>query len=305
MTIQQLKYILGVAEYGSINKTAEKLYVSQPSITSSIRDAEAELGFKIFDRSSRGVTLNEQGENFVRDAGIVLEKFNSLLKKYSRNEKKSFSVAALYYSFARKAFVEVVKKFSEDNYDFSFREIVAESVIEDVAGGKSNLGIIYLSETNRDLILKSLEANKLTFNHLTECNAFVYMHKNHPLAEKEAISLEELSKFQFVTFDTDDLKSFFSEETIIRCKLKNPIMVSDRATELNLIKNLNGYTFLSGVSGEDTSDDFITIPLKDHDDAKTGSFELGYITQKDKKLNNISTAYINAIRRILKIDHEE
>ena len=302
MTIQQIKYILGVAKYGSLNKAAENLYISQPSLTSSIRDVEAELGFKIFNRSSRGVTVNEQGENFIRDARIVYEEFNNLLIKYCQNEKKSFSVAALYYSFARKAFVEVVKKFSEDNYDFSFREIVAESVIEDVAGGKSDLGIIYLSETNRNIILKSLEENNLTFNHLTECNAFAYIHKNHPLAKKEAISLEELSKFQFVTFDTDDLKSFFSEETISRYKLKNPIMVSDRATELNLIKNLNGFTFLSGVPGEDTNDEFITIPLKSSDDGKSGSFELGYITQKNNRMNAISLAYIDAVCRILKID---
>lgn len=302
MTIQQIKYILGVAKYGSLNKAAENLYVSQPSLTSSIRDVEAELGFKIFSRSSKGVTVNEHGENFIRDARIVYEEFNNLLTRYCQNEKKSFSVAALYYSFARKAFVEIVKKFSEENYDFSFREKVAESVIEDVAGGKSDLGIIYLSDTNRNIILKNLEDNNLMFNHLTECNAFAYIYKNHPLAKKEELSLEELSKFQFVTFDTDDLKSFFSEETIERYKLKNPIMVSDRATELNLIKNLNGFTFLSGVAGEDINDDFITIPLKTSDDEKSGSFELGYITQKNKQMNRISLVYIDEICKILKID---
>lgn len=302
MTIQQIKYILGVAKYGSLNKAAENLYVSQPSLTSSIRDVEAELGFKIFSRSSKGVTVNEHGENFIRDARIVYEEFNNLLTRYCQNEKKSFSVAALYYSFARKAFVEIVKKFSEENYDFSFREKVAESVIEDVAGGKSDLGIIYLSDTNRNIILKNLEDNNLMFNHLTECNAFAYIYKNHPLAKKEELSLEELSKFQFVTFDTDDLKSFFSEETIERYKLKNPIMVSDRATELNLIKNLNGFTFLSGVAGEDINDDFITIPLKTSDDGKSGSFELGYITQKNKQMNRISLVYIDEICKILKID---
>ena len=78
-------------------------------------------------------------------------------------------------------------------------------------------------------------------------------------------------------------------------------MVSDRATELNLIKNLNGYTFLSGVPGEDINDDFITIPLEKNDDKNSGTFELGYIMLKDGRKNEISLAYIDALCRILKI----
>ena len=301
MTLQQIKYILGVADSGSLNKAAEKLFISQPSLSSSVHDAENELGFKIFSRSSRGVTVTERGENFIHDARIVYENFENLLKKYGQNEKKTFSVAALYYSFARKAFVEVVKKFSAENYDFSFHEMKAEKVIDNVAATKSDVGIIYLSETNRNEILKSLEAKNLGFYHLTECSALVYLHKSHPLAKNESISLENLSEFQFVTFDTDDLKSFFSEETIESYNLKNPIMVSDRATELNLIKNLNGYTFLSGVPGEDINDDFITIPLEKNDDKNSGTFELGYIMLKDGRKNEISLAYIDALCRILKI----
>ena len=301
MTLQQIKYILGVAEFGSINKAAEKMFISQPSLTTSLHDAENELGFRIFNRSSRGMTVTERGECFVCDARIVYKNYENLLKKYSGKEKKTFSVAALYYSFARKAFVEVVKKFSSGGYDFSFRELKVSDVIEDVASGKSDIGILYISEFNKDAISKSLSARKLSFHRLTECNAFVYMHKNHPLAGKESVSLEELADFQFVTFDTDDVKSFFSDEIMEKHNLKNPIMVSDRATELNLIKNLSGYTFLSGVPGEESSEDFITVPLENSDDEHYGIFELGYITQKDVRLNNISLTYIDCVRRILHI----
>ena len=299
MTIQQIRYILGIAENGSFNKAAEKLFVSQPSLTASIRDSEDELGFKIFSRSSRGITVTERGRDFIKDALPVYEEFNKLISKHSQTERKVFSVSALYYSFARKAFIEVVKKFSSENYEFSFHEVVAASVIEEVASGKSSLGILYLSDSNKNQLLEVLESKNLIFKHLSECSALVYLHKNHPLAKKKHITLEELSQFQFVTFDTDDLNSFFSKEIIENYNLKNPITVADRATELNLLKNLNGYTFLSGISGEDTSDDFITIPLKDLGDKSSGNFQLGYITNKELSLNAISLAYIDSIKKIL------
>ena len=304
MTLQQIKYILGVAEAGSLNKASEKLFVSQPSLTSSVHDAEWELGFDIFHRSSRGVMVTERGESFIRDARELYANYEALLQKYSPKAKKTFSVSALYYAFARTAFVKIVKDFSHKEYDFAFREKKASDVIEDVALGKSDLGLLYLSDSNREEISKSLKSNNLDFHHLTECNAFVYLHKNHPLAKKESLSLAELSDYHFITFDTDDVKSFFSEDVIERFRLDKAITVADRATELNLIKTLNGYTFLSGIFGEetsDTSDDFILIPLQNHDEKISHTFELGYITKKDTRLDNISLTYIDAIRQSLHI----
>ncbi len=149
-----------------------------------------------------------------------------------------------------------------------------------------------------------MRTNNLEFHHLTECNAFVYLHKNHPLAKKESLSLEDLSEYHFVTFDTDDVKSFFSEEVISRFGLDKAITVADRATELNLLQTLNGYTFLSGVFGEDGNEDddnFVLIPLQNHDEKISHSFELGYITKKVTRMDNISLTYIDAIRRILHI----
>ena len=304
MTLQQIKYILGVAEAGSLNKASEKLFISQPSLTSSVHDAEWELGFEIFHRTSRGVKTTERGANFIRDARELYKQYDNLINKYSADGKKAFAVSTLYYAFARTAFVEIVKQFSRDSYDFAFREKKASGVIADVALGKSELGILYLSDANRESILKSLRTNNLEFHHLTECNAFVYLHKDHPLAKKESLSLEDLSEYHFVTFDTDDVKSFFSAEVISRFGLDKAITVADRATELNLLQTLNGYTFLSGVFGEDGNEDddnFLLIPLQNHDENISHTFELGYITKKVTSMDNISLTYIDAVRRILHI----
>lgn len=304
MTLQQIKYILGVADAGSLNKASEKLFISQPSLSSSVHDAEGELGFQIFNRTARGVKTTERGESFISDARELYAHYEDLLKKHCGVEKKTFSVSTLYYAFARKAFVQIVKEFSGAGYDFAFCEKKASDVIDDVAGGKSELGILYLSDSNRETINKSLRASGLDFHHLTECNAFAYLHKNHPLAKKESLSLDELSAYHFVTFDTDDVKSFFSDEVIVKYGLDKAITVADRATELNLLEQLNGYTFLSGVFGEDQNDpseDFVLIPLKNPDGKISHSFELGYITKSGAKKNNISLTYIDAIRRILNI----
>ena len=287
-----------------MNKASEKLFISQPSLTSSVHDAEWELGFEIFHRTSRGVKTTERGTDFIRDARELYRQYEALINKYSASGKKTFSVSTLYYAFARTSFVEIVKQFSRDSYDFAFREKKASGVIADVALGKSELGILYLSDANRESIQKTLRTNNLEFHHLTECNAFVYLHKNHPLAKKESLSLEELSEYHFVTFDTDDVKSFFSDEVILRFGLDKAITVADRATELNLLQTLNGYTFLSGVFGEDGNEDddnFVLIPLQNHDEKISHSFELGYITKKVTRMDNISLTYIDAVRRILHI----
>ena len=310
MTLQQIKYILGVAEAGSLNKASERLFISQPSLSSTVHDAEAELGFRIFDRTARGVKTTERGENFIHDAQELYTKYEELLKKHCGIEKRKFSVSTLYYAFARKAFVQIVKEFSGVGYDFAFCEKKASDVIADVSGEISTIGILYLSDSNRSAINKALDAEELIFHHLTECNAFVYLHKNHPLAKKESLSLDELADFRFVTFDTDDVKSFFSDEIIQKYNLNKGITVADRSTELNLLEQLNGYTFLSGVFGEytgdsaaasDSSEDFILIPLKNPDGKISHTFELGYITKKRIKMDNISLAYIDSIRRILNI----
>lgn len=287
-----------------MNKASEKLFISQPSLTSSVHDAEWELGFEIFHRTSRGVKTTERGADFIRDARELYKQYDNLINKYSADGKKAFAVSTLYYAFARTAFVEIVKQFSRDSYDFAFREKKASGVIADVALGKSELGILYLSDANRESILKSLRTNNLEFHHLTECNAFVYLHKDHPLAKKESLSLEDLSEYHFVTFDTDDVKSFFSAEVISRFGLDKAITVADRATELNLLQTLNGYTFLSGVFGEDGNEDddnFVLIPLQNHDENISHTFELGYITKKVTSMDNISLTYIDAVRRILHI----
>ena len=113
MTLQQIHYAITIAESGSLNKAAEILYIAQPSLTSSMQELERELGISIFNRSGRGVTLTADGIEFLQYAKQIYSQYEDLIKKYENPKtlKKKFGVSTQHYSFAVKAFVELVKSF--------------------------------------------------------------------------------------------------------------------------------------------------------------------------------------------------
>ena len=195
MTIQQLKYVLTIVEAGSLNNAAEVLYISQPSLTSSVQELEREIGITVFNRSGRGVTLTNDGLEFVQYARQVVHQYDGLLEKYGKDGmvKKKFGVSAQHYSFAVKSFVEMVKQYNLSEYEFAIRETKTKDVIDDVSFGRSEIGILYLSDFNRKAIEKLLHTNNLEFHHLIDCDAYVYLWKGHPLAGKKSIRFEDLA----------------------------------------------------------------------------------------------------------------
>ena len=233
MTLQQLHYIIGVSESGSFNKAAENLYVSQPSLTSAIKEVEKEFNISIFNRSSKGISLTQDGKEFIQYARQIYAQYENLLKKFGEGfqRKKKFSVSCQHYSFATKSFVELVKKFGTSEYEFSIFETKTLDVIENVATQKSEIGILYMSDFNRKAIKKILNANDLVFEKLIDCKAYVYLWKNHPLAKKTSISLEELKDYPCLSFDQGGNSSFyFAEEILTENEYPKTIKTSDRAT---------------------------------------------------------------------------
>ena len=182
MTLQQLHYAIVISETGSMNKAAERLYIAQPSLTGAMQELERELGITIFHRSGRGVTLTNDGQEFIDYARQVYHQYETLAEKYAHpNElKKKFGVTTQHYSFAVKAFVEMAKSFDTAKYDFAIRESKTREVIDDVASLRSEIGILYLSDFNRNVITKILRANDIEFHELMDCKSYVFLWKNHP-----------------------------------------------------------------------------------------------------------------------------
>ncbi len=296
MKLQQLRYVVKVAECGSITEASRRLFVSQPSITASIRDLENEMGVHIFERTNKGVIVSEEGETFLGYARQVLDQADLLEGKYKGTSEQvpHFSVSCQHYSFAVNAFVDVIREFDAARYDFTLREEQTHEIIEDVAHMKSELGILYLSEHNREVIERMLAANELVFEVLFCATPHVFVCADHPLADHASVTLEDLEDYPFLSYEQGSYNSFYySEELTSTFERRKNIRVRDRATLFNLAMGLNGYTVCSGViSHELNGPGIISIPL-DVDEY----MEIGIITRKNTTLTRYGQAYIDAIRQ--------
>lgn len=303
MTLTQLNYIITIARARSINRAAEQLYVSQPSLTSAIKELEKELGITLFYRSGRGVTLTGDGEEFLQYARQLYGQYETILEKYKENGtlKKKFGVSAQHYSFAVKAFVEMAKQFDMAKYEFAIRETKTGEVIRDVSSMRSEIGILYLSEFNRKSLEKLLRSAGLTFHHLIDCQAYVYLWKEHPLAKEASISFGQLQDYPCLAFEQGDDSSFYlAEEILSTNEYSRIIRANDRATMLNLMVGLNGYTLCSGIICEELNgNEFAAVPFRDDRDNPNSVMEIGYIVRKDTIPSRMGELYIEELKKYL------
>ena len=306
MTLQQLYYAITIAESGSLNKAAQILYIAQPSLTSSMQELEKELGISIFNRSGRGVTPTADGAEFLQHAKQLYSQYEMIAEKYGNpgNIKKKFGVSTQHYSFAVKAFVELVKSFDTTHYEFAIRETKTKDVINDVASLKSEIGILYLSDFNRAAISKLLRTAGLEFHHLIQCKAYVYLWKGHPLAKRRSIRFEELTDYPCLSFEQGDTSSFyFAEEILSTAEYIRTIKANDRATILNLMIGLNGYTLCSGIICEELNgDDYLAVPFEADSVGENSTMEIGYIVRQNNILSDIGEKYIEEIGKYLQAE---
>lgn len=293
MTLQQLRYVITIADCGSMNEAAKQLFISQPSLSGTMKELEEEIGFDIFLRSNRGITITPEGEEFLSYAKQVSEQFRLLEDKYiEKKSKKKFSVSMQHYTFAVKAFVEMVKKVGMEEYEFAVHETKTYEVIENVRNFKSELGVLYLNEFNEQVMTKILRENGLEFVELFQCDTYVYLWSGHPLASKEAISMKELEEYPCLAFDQGKNNSFsLAEEVKSTYDYKRIIKANDRATILNLMIGLHGYTLCSGIICEELNgDDYKAVPL-----VETEIMRIGYIKRKGSIISNNGELYIKEL----------
>lgn len=296
MTLQQLKYVVTVAEKGTISDAAKELFISQPSLTNAIKELENELQFSIFNRTNKGIVVSNKGDEFLAYARQVLEQANLLEEKFFNIKKQSprFSVSTQHYSFAVNAFVDVIREFEGRQYDFTLRETQTNEIITDVSSLKSEVGILYTSSKNEEVIMKLIKQNGLEFEELFVAKPHVFISSKHPLAEKKVITLEELEDYPYLSFEQGDYNSFyFSEEILSTIDRNKNIKVRDRATLFNLAIGLNGYTVSSGViSKELNGENIIARPLMVNEWMRVGT-----IKQKNMVLSRYGKAYMEALKK--------
>lgn len=296
MTLTQLRYAITISNSSSMNEAAKSLFISQPSLSAAMKELEEEIGIELFIRTNRGISITQEGKEFLGYARQVVEQYELIEHKYvdKTESKKKFAVSMQHYTFAINAFVEMVKQFGMDEYEFAVNETKTYEVIEDVKNFKSEIGILYLNEFNKKVLNKIFKENQLEFNPLMDCSIYVYMWKKHPLAAKKKLTLEDLKEYPCLSFDQGSNNSFyFAEEVLSTYDYKRLIKANDRATLLNLMVGLNGYTLCSGIICEELNgSDYCAIKL-DSNELMT----IGYIHRRDIPISPLGKKYIEEISK--------
>ncbi|WP_367333199.1 LysR family transcriptional regulator [Limosilactobacillus sp.] len=294
MRIKQLEYLEAVIETGSINEAAKRLYLTQPSLSSAIKDLEKEMGITILQRSNAGVRLTADGREFMNYAKQILDQVHLLDDRFKKQQPlhQSFAVSAQHYAFVVNAFVELLKKINAPTYKFTLRETETKNIFNDLRTFKSELGVLF-NNFNRRIIDKLLTENGLIFTPLFVAQPHVFLSRYNPLAKRHSIKLDDLTDLPYLSFEQGDNNSFyFSEEIQSTLSHKKEIKVSDRATIFNLMVGLNGYTISSGIISSKLNDDkIVAIPLK-LDDPIT----IGIVHHQHTVISQLGQEYIQLLK---------
>ena len=298
MTLQQLKYVITISKSGSMHTAADELFITQPNLSKAIKDLELEMGITIFNRTNKGVLLTDDGTKFLSYARQVVEQANLLEDIYKNKEsiKRIFAISSQHYGFVVNAFVKLVETLGKDTYEFSLRECKTYDVINDVKDGRSELGVIYFSRFNSEIMKKVITSNGLSYEFLFEAKPHVLLSKNHPLANKERLTLDDLDAYPRLSYDQGLNNSFYySEEPHALESVSKAIVVSDRATLFNILIGLNGYTISSGmISSSLDGNNIISIPLETDE-----VMDLVYIYDSDKPMKEITKQYLAILREYI------
>lgn len=296
MTIVQLKYAIAISNAQSMKEAARNLYVSQPGLSTAIRELEEEIGIELFRRTHRGITVTPDGEEFLGYARQVIEQYQLMEQKYSHKEdrKVKFSVSMQHYTFAVNAFMEMVREFGLENYEFSVHETQTYEVINDLKNFKSEVGIVAVNSFNKQILDKLFRESHLEFHELMQCNTYIYLWKGHPLADREELSLEELEDYPCLIFEQGKNNSFyFKEEALCTYDYKKVIQTNDRATSMEMMIGLNGYAVGSGVLCDSLNgDEYCAIKLKEEE-----VLTIGYLIRKGNKPSPIGEKYIEELKK--------
>ncbi len=295
MNIQQIKYILAIAGSSSMREAATKLFISQPALSASVAELEDELGILIFERTNKGISLTDEGREFVTYAKKAVGQYEILEERYLSKDsgKEHFSVSTQHFNFSIKAFTEVIKRFDPDTFLFSIHETKTKDVLDDVRTLRSEVGIISFSGSNEAVLKKLFREYGLEFIPLMRRETYIYVWEGHELAGRSEISIEELEDYPCVTFDqSDDSNLYLTEEALADHDFKKMIKSDDRATTMEIIADLGGYSIGSGMlSGDDVIlKGLVSIKLKEED-----PLIIGYITRKGSRLSAYGEAYVEEI----------
>ena len=298
MTLQQLRYLLAIAKCGSICSAAHELYVSQSSLSVAVKDIERECGIKIFERSSKGTTITNDGIELLSYARQIVEQADLMESRYSKDKKppsQRLAIASQHYAFPVEAFLEFVEEYEGEGYTFSLRETRTQEVIEDVREFRADVGIMYTSSFNEQVITRALDEAGLVFTELFTAQPHIFVGSHHPLSGHKLLKIEDLNDYPRYEFEQGSANSFYyAEEPLAYLPHKRNVRISDRGTLTNLLTHHSGYTISTGVLSSEMLSGIVSIPL-DIDQ----TMQVGYIMHNERRPSQLLRSYIANLRKVV------
>ena len=292
MNIQQLRYVVAIANSGTFREAAEKMYVSQPSLSISVRDLEKELGFKIFRRTSSGTFLTRRGMEFYEKAQELVKGFDVFQNQYANpeEEKKEFSISSQHYDFLPPLITQFSVLYPE-NKNFRIFESTTVQILDEVAQGHSELGIIYLNKQNTKGIMQRVDKLGLEVIDLIPFQTHIYLRKDHPLAKKEFLVMEDLAHLPTVRFTQEkDEYLYYSENFVDTSGSSQLFNVTDRATLNGILERTDAYATGSGFLDSQSVNGITVIPLIDDLDNK-----MVYVKREEVDLSPVAEKFVQVM----------
>ncbi|HEW2307514.1 TPA: LysR family transcriptional regulator [Streptococcus pneumoniae] len=293
MNIQQLRYVVAIANSGTFREAAEKMYVSQPSLSISVRDLEKELGFKIFRRTSSGTFLTRRGMEFYEKSQELVKGFDIFQNQYANpeEEKDEFSVASQHYDFLPPTITAFSERYS-DYKNFRIFESTTVQILDEVAQGHSEIGIIYLNNQNKKGIMQRVEKLGLEVIELIPFHTHIYLREGHPLAQKEELVMEDLADLPTVRFTQEkDEYLYYSENFVDTSASSQMFNVTDRATLNGILERTDAYATGSGFLDSDSVNGITVIRLKDNLDNR-----MVYVKREEVELSQAGTLFVEVMQ---------
>ncbi|MDO5135050.1 MAG: LysR family transcriptional regulator [Eubacteriales bacterium] len=297
MTLQQMRYVLYTARYGSISAAAQELFVSQPTVSGEIRKLEQEMDIQIFERSKSGIIVTDEGKEFIHSIRSIIEQADYVDSRYKTKEhrRQNFSVAGHHSAFISEAFLRLVKRHQEDSYRFQVLEVRTKEILDLVSNGQCDMGVILKDRKNR-ILDNELKGRSLEREVLAVLQPHVYLNRDHPLAGRESLRPEELLAYPFMYYyQGEDSWEYYSEEILGGIQNKKILVLTDRRTEISLSLRTNAYTIGSGIMDQNLPlSDTVSVPLETREE-----IELLWIKRADKKRTELMEEYLGYLREEL------
>ena len=250
MNIMYLKYAVEVEKARSISRAAQKLYIAQPNLSRAIKELEDDLGITIFNRTPHGMQTTDEGEEFLERAKKILRRIEELEDIYSGdNEKKaqSFSVSVPRSSYMSYAFTRFVAGVDNSRpAEIFYKETNSSRAITNILEAGYRLGIIRYAEVFDRYFEERLDRKKLAHEMISEFSYVLVMSKNHPLADKEDVTFEDLAPYTEIAH-ADPYVPSLSMSAVRKEELPDNIdrriVLFERASQMDLLSH-NPNTFM-------------------------------------------------------------